>query len=106
MKIQEKEERQRSRGLAKASPVGDPPLTQATRNKSRPLAPHSVTAKSEAAIQSVDPMLKARTKFGPVSQSSAMAAVMVLSYIPKAKGANVVEHSCIAQYEIRGDGAP
>ena len=120
-KEKEREMKARSRGPAKAGAVGTgssrpapyakppPPPAKAsqpsTRQRSRPPASHTVQAKSEAAIRQVDPTFQApKTRPGVISQASAMAAAAVLAHIPKAKGVEILEQSCVAQtFSVGGD---
>ena len=75
------------------------------RTRSRPPAPHSVTAKTEAILQSVGPSVRARYKsIGSMSQAAAMVAAMALLFIPKAKGMEMVEQACTAQSISVGNG--
>ena len=122
MKEKEREVRAQSRGPAKASAVGSgsagpatyakppPPPARASqptsRQRSRPLAPQSVQAKTEAVIQRVDPNFRAsKARPGTVSQAAAMAVATVLANIPKAKGADILEQSCVAQTITVGSDA-
>ena len=113
MKEKEREVRAKSRGPAKASAVGSgsarpapyakppPPLARAS-----PPAPQSVQAKTEAVIHQVDPSFRAsKARPGTVSQAAAMAVATVLANIPKAKGADILEQSCVAQTITVGSDA-
>ena len=122
MKEKAREDRAQSRGPAKASAVGSgsarpapyakppPPPARASqptsRQRSRPPALQSVQAKTEGVIQRVGPNFRAsKARPGTVSQAAAMAAAIVLANIPKAKGADILEQSCVAQTITVGSDA-
>ena len=113
MKERERAVRAQSRGLATAgavvaglsrpAPYAKPPpparaTAQAPRQRSRPPAARTVEAKTEAVIHQVDPSFQSsRARPGTASEVAAIVAAMALANIPKAKGVEILEQSCVAQ---------
>ena len=111
-KEKEREMKARSRGPAKASDAGasassapamaSPP---SARQRSRAPASHTVQAKAEATIRQIEPTFQAtKARPGVILPAVVTAAAVTLASIPKAKAAEILEQSCVAQtISVGGD---
>ena len=67
---------EKSRRSAKAEAAFAYVQKQEPRKRSRPPASPSVATRADEAIMAIDPSSKARSRMGPVAQTTAMAATI------------------------------